>query len=358
MTTGALKRALCHPDMAHRRSDFEAILARLRKNLLRLVRADENYTAVVISGSGTAANETALSSIVRDSDEVLLIKNGAFGQRLDDILTCYDMSVYRLEYAWGEPPAVDDIEAALEKHPRVNLVCMVYHETSSGMRNPIASVTSIAKRHGCRTFLDCVSAVGGEDIDVIRDQIDILTGVGNKAIGGMTGTSFVIAKRSSIPDADSGIRRRNIYLNLQSHIMWAERCEQTPNTPSVTMIIALDQAVEDLLDEGLDTRIKRYQGCRKVVRDGLSSLGLRLLLPEELSSNTVTSAFLPQGVSLDEFIDRFEERGFIVYPGKGVFEGQNMFQVATMGCITADDCESMLFELSGTLDDLKAASLE
>jgi len=89
LTSERVKASLIHPDICHRRPDFERVLRRVRANILQVFRADESYTAVVISGSGTAANETALSSIIKDNDEVLLIKNGEFGERLHDILSCY-----------------------------------------------------------------------------------------------------------------------------------------------------------------------------------------------------------------------------------------------------------------------------
>lgn len=355
MTSDEVKAVLAHPDMGHRRPMFEQVVDSIRSQLLELFGADDRYATVVVSGSGTAANETALSSIVKDSDEVLLIKNGAFGERLDGILTCYGYTFHKLEYAWGQFPDVKQVEEIVAGNKDIQWICMVYHETSTGMINPVNEVGELAIKYGRRFFVDCVSAVGGEDVNVVRDHIDVSTGVPNKAVGGMTGVSFVCAKRSSVP-ALGKVPRRNVYLNLQKHIEWADKRNQTPNTPSVTMFVALAAVLRELFEEGLETRIKRYQSCAKIIRDGIRKLGLRLLLPDELSSNTVTSVFLPEGIKLADFINELDSRGYVLYPGKGPFYDQDMFQIANMGWIRPEDCREFLRVLKDTIDDMLTAA--
>jgi len=351
LTSDRVKASLIHPDLCHRRPDFEQILRRARANILQLLGADKSYTAVVISGSGTAANETALSSIIKDSDEVLLIKNGEFGERLQDILNCYRLHVHVLEYPWGSPPELGDVTRNLAENKNIRWVCMVCHETSTGMLNPVRQVGELTHEFQRRFYVDCVSAVGGEDVNLMRDHIDACSGVPNKAIGGLPGVGFVVARRSSIPALEE-VGRRNIYLNLQKHVETADLNEQTPNTPSVTMIVALDEALQELLDEGLENRIQRYRECAKLIRAGVRKLNLRILVPDHLASNTVTSAFLPDGIQVDEFIDEMDRQGYVVYPGKRHLHQQNMFQIANMGQIQAQDCREFMGVLDETLKRL------
>jgi 2-aminoethylphosphonate-pyruvate transaminase len=356
MTSRRLKSALAHPDMPHRQPAFEQIVRRIRANLLALFHADPSYVAVVVSGSGTAANETALSSIVKAGEEVLLVKNGEFGNRLEDILACYGYKRHTLDLPWGTLPDPAAVGEALAANPRVAWVCMVYHETSTGMINPVRAVGEEVRTHGRKLFIDCVSAVGGQDIDVLRDHIDVCTGVPNKALSGTTGCSFVVARRECVPPLGADLPRRNIYLNLQKHIEWAEKTNQTPNTPAVTMFIALDVALEELMEEGLPARIRRYQECAAILRVGVRALGLRVLLPDAQASNTVTSVFLPPGVMLKDFITELDRRGYAVYAGKGPFYEQNMFQIANMGWIRPADCRTFLKVLARTLSDMQERS--
>ncbi len=342
MTSQALKSALAHPDMPHRRAFFEDCVNRNRDNLHKLFKADDRYTAVMISGSGTAANETALSSIIKESEEVLLITNGLFGDRLNEILSCYQYKVERLAFPWGHLPELGVVEEALVRNEKIRWVCMVFHETSTGMINPVHGIGELVRKYNRKFFVDCISAIGGEDVNVVRDNIDVCTGSGNKCISGPTGISFVCAKRSAVPTLYKEVPRRNIYLNLQNHIEWADSLSQTPNTPALTMFLGLDCVLHELFEEGLDNRIMRYKACAKIIREGLRTLGLRLLLPDEQNSNTVTSVFLPDGIKLPNFIDELELLGYIVYPGKGPLYDRNMFQIANMGWISPEDCKELI----------------
>jgi 2-aminoethylphosphonate-pyruvate transaminase len=118
------------------------------------------------------------------------------------------------------------------------------------------------------------------------------------------------------------------------------------------MFIALDEALMELQDESLGARIARYRQCARIIRQGVRGFQLRTLLPDEQSSNTVTSVFLPEGISLDGFIDRLDQRGYVVYPGKRHLYQQGMFQIANMGNIKPEDCEEFLRVLKDTLREL------
>jgi 2-aminoethylphosphonate-pyruvate transaminase len=352
MTSKALKESLSHPDMPHRRPGFEEILMRTQKNLLTLLKANDEYSIAIISGSGTSANETVLSSIIKDDDEVLLLKNGMFGDRLDEILSCYKYKINRIECEWGDSFNTSVIDAALQTNQNIKWVCMVFQETSTGMINPVKQIGEIVKKYQRHLFVDCISAVGGEDIDVVRDNIDICTGAGNKAIASTTGIAFACAKRAVVPKINMEVPRRNIYLNLQNYLDWSDKYHQTPNTPAVTMFVALDTAVKELLEEGLENRILRHQECSRIIRDGLTKMGLQLLLSSEVSSNTVTSVFLPKDVGVSDFIDELEKRGYVVYPGKGPFLKKNLIQIATMGWIFPEDCRKLLKAIEETINSL------
>jgi len=110
--------------------------------------------------------------------------------------------------------------------------------------------------------------------------------------------------------------------------------------------------LQELIDERLEVRIQRYQACARVIREGVKKLRLRILFPETISANTVTSVFLPQQIDIDSFIDRLDEQGFVVYPGKRHLYQQNMFQIANMGQIQVVDCNAFLRVLESTLREM------
>ena len=342
MVEAPVREALMHYDICHRSPEFEEMFAGLQEKIKRLFQADDSYYSLVISGSGTSANETCLSSVFKPGDMALLLNNGEFGGRLDEILTKYNVPTVRIEPGWANTFDMAQVEQALKENPAITFICMVFHETSTSMINPVHEVGLLAKKYGKRLFVDCVSAAAGQFIDVVNNNIDICTSVGGKCLGAFPGAAYVCAKEDllqSVP-AEQG---KNVYLNLGKHYAMAKKCHQTPNTPNVTLFWALDAALDWTLDrETLAGRIARYQECAKILRDGMKEMGLKVLLPEEQMANTVTSVFLPEGKDVTEFVKNMADDGYTVYPGKGKYLAMNMFQVANMGAIYPDDCRKFL----------------
>jgi len=339
VTSERVKKAALAPDLCHRSIGFEEIYSKLRKNLIKLFGgSNERYATIVISGSGTAANETVISSVVRNNEKILLISNGEFGNRLREIIECYRIPLNHIEFDWGEYPDLDRIKDELSNDKKIKMVAMVFHETSTGMINPVHEVGELVKQYEKTYFVDAISALGGEFVDVQRDNIDFCTGVPNKNISGQAGISFVCVNKKQI-DEISDIPKRNVYLNLQSHLKMADECNQTPNTPSVVIFLTLNEALDELFEEGLENRIKRYKEDAKIIRDGIKRLGLKLLIKDEnYMATTITSVFLPQKMDLKDFINRMYDEGYVVYPGKGSLLKRNMFQIANMGRIFPEDC--------------------
>ncbi len=353
LTDQRIKEAALAPDICHRRPMFEDMYGELRDNLVKLFKGSkETHTTFVVSGSGTSSNETVLSSVVEDGKKVLLITNGEFGNRLRGIIECYGMGITVIEHEWAESVDLQRVEDELKKDKDISLISMVFHETSTGMINPVHEVGMLARKYDKMFHVDTVSAIGGEDIDVVRDNIDFCNGVPNKAVGGQTGVSFVCVRRSALAKIEN-VKRRNIYLNLQHHVREAEKHNQTPNTPSVVMFITLNEALKVLFEEGQENVIARYRENASIIRKGFKDLGLKFLLSDEkLMSNTVTSVFLPEGIGVDAFLDRMDKVGYVLYKGKGPLIDKNLFQAANMGQIHAEDSREFLVVLERVLNEL------
>ena len=341
--------ALIHKQICHRVPDFEAVFQNTQQGLHKIFGADDRYTVLLITGSGTAANETTLSSAFGARDKVLLVNNGVFGDRLEALLDIHEVPAHVVRYPWGQPARAEDLDQALREDAGITAIAMVYHETSTSAINPVSAVGRLAEKYGKRYFVDAVSAVGGEDLNVVRDHIDFCTCSSNKCLASLAGVGIICVKRSVL-ESLSRAKPRNAYLNLHSLYRFSEERHQTPNTPSVTMFIALEAAVQRLLDEGLESQIDRHRRCARIIREGVRAMGLKTLVDDDIASNTVTSVFLPQEANLAAFITSLEEQGFTVYPGKGPLLEKNMFQIANMGQIDEDDCRRFLAVMARTLE--------
>ena len=342
MVKDNVRQSLLHYDICHRSPEFEEMFRDTQAKILKLFNADDSYYSVIVSGSGTSANETVLSSCFKAGEKALLIRNGEFGNRLKEILDKYAVPTIDCEFAWAEYPDLAKVEEALKANPEVKVVAMVFHETSTCMVNPVYEVGQLCAKYGKWFYVDTVSAAGGQNIDVVKNNITFTSSVGGKCVGAFPGSAYICAKEEVLKQITPEMGK-NVYLNLGKHYAIAKAKSQTPNTPNVTLFWALNVALTNIIeDETLAGRIERYQKCAKILRDGMKEMGLRFLLEDKYMSNTVTSVFLPEGKSLDKFISDLGDAGYTVYKGKGAFEAQGMFQVANMGEIYPDDCVKFL----------------
>ncbi|MDO5561998.1 MAG: aminotransferase class V-fold PLP-dependent enzyme [Synergistaceae bacterium] len=344
MVKDNVRQALLHYDICHRSPEFEEMFADTQEKIKSLFKADDSYYSIIVSGSGTSANETALSSLFKEGEEIMLIRNGVFGERLLEIIDKYKIPLVDVPFEWAEYPDVDKIEKVLAANPKVKVVAMVYHETSTGMVNPVKEVGALCEKYNKWFYVDSVSAAGGEFVNVVDNKITITSSVGGKCVGAFPGSAYICAKREVFEQVTPEMGK-NVYLNLGKHYASAKKSHQTPNTPNVTLFWALNQALTNITDETLEKRVARYQACAKKLRDGMKALGLKFLLEDHMS-NTVTSVFLPQGTDLGKFIGDMEKHGYTVYKGKGKYEAMGMFQVANMGEIYEPDCDKFLKALA------------
>jgi 2-aminoethylphosphonate-pyruvate transaminase len=276
----------------------------------------------------------------------MIINNGVYGERMSRMAASYGMNTVELKFPWQERPDLLRVEQALSREPAIQVVAMVHHETTTGMISPVGEISDLANRYGKHLVVDAVSGLGGEALDLSRHRIDICIGSAGKCIQGYPGLSFVLIRREEMSRIQK-IAPRSLYLSLSGNFKDQEK-GTVPFTPAVQLYYAFDEALSELLDEGIDGRIARYQAASRLLRKGFSKLGLKFLLPEELRSNTITSVYLPEGKSYPELHDRLKERGFVIYAGQGVLQA-DIFRVANMGMIKKSDFKRFLVNLGEIL---------
>jgi 2-aminoethylphosphonate-pyruvate transaminase len=349
-TTDTVKQALVMDDLCHREPECFEMMRRCRDRLVALAGAGPDFTAVLFAGSGTAAVEAAIASAVPAGKALLVVDNGVYGDRMARIARAHGIPAHVVQSDIFTPVDPAAVERMLRAHAEVSHVALVHHETTTGLLNPVADVARVADRLGRRVIVDAMSSLFGERLDATADGIDFVTASTNKCLQGIPGVSFVIARRAAV-EALAGTAPRSVYLDVHGHYASQEQ-DNTPFTPAVQVLHAMEQALIELDAEGVKRRIERYAENARVLREGMARLGLEILVPEAARSNILTTFRLPSGVAYEPLHDAMKRRGYIIYAGQGPLKSY-AFRVANMGTLTPADMERVVAAFAASFKELK-----
>jgi 2-aminoethylphosphonate-pyruvate transaminase len=346
-TTPRVKAAVGARDMCHREPVFSSLLDSVQRKLGKVFNANGHHDVLLVTASGTGGIESAISTFVPRGRKVLVLNNGAFGERLAEIAATHEIDVLQVKVGWGEEIPLSQVRAALAAHPEVAWVAMIHHETSVGILNPISEIAAIAREAGVRLMVDAVSSLGGEELNVEEDGIDVCISSANKCLHALSGLTSICVRRDAWADVEND-SPRSYYLDLRRYRKFMIEKRQTPFTPSVNTLMSMNAALDELLEIGIEARQKHYRRLNRHLREGLERLGLTLLVNQERSSHSLTIVQVPEGMSYADIYQGVKERGFIVYECKGDLAG-HYFQVANMGALETVHIDEFLAALADVL---------
>jgi 2-aminoethylphosphonate-pyruvate transaminase len=324
-----VRAALAQADISHRDRAFVDLLGRTIGRLRRVAGAPA-HDVLITGGSATAATEAALATFLSPAERLLVVSNGAFGERIAEMAQCLGIPMSHLRYDWGEPIVLEQIQGMLDGDSRIKAVSLVHHETSVGRVNPINDLGRILAPRHIRYLIDIVSSLGGEEFDMVRSRASVAIGSANKCLHGVAGAAFVIT-RKEIWDETSHVPPRSMFLDLGRYRASLRDNGQTPFTPPVPAIAALEAALRELEESGgVPARRAHYARLNAHLRAGLLGLGLRIRNEGPDSAASLTVATLPAGLTFDEFYHDLRSTGFVVYKAKGPLS-HDCFLVANMG---------------------------
>lgn len=343
-----VRKALLWPDICHREKEFSNMLYGIRKDLTSLVHKGDKYNTVLISGSGTAAMDAVMSSIVHNNARILIITNGAYGERFSKIAKKYNIDFFEYNQGWGKKIDLKKIDIALESD-MFSHVFVIHHETTTGILNPIKEIGKLAKKYGIIYVVDAISSIGGMPIDVDECNIDYILGTANKCIQGIPGISFVICKKDEIKDTRKF--GRSFYLNLYDEWQYQNKKGLMRFTSPTYTIFALRVALDELRDEGVLNRYDRYCRSYDVLEHGFcNDFGFKLF-ETPVKSKLLATFCSPLGFSFNSFHDKLYDRGFTIYPGK-LFD-ERTFRISVIGDIDYKVIECFLKNAKEVLNVMK-----
>lgn len=341
-TSMTVKQAMLR-DLGSRDHEFISAVQWMRDELLRIagVSREDGYEAIPMQGSGTFGIEAVISSTVPRAGKMLIIVNGAYGQRMNKICRIHGISTVTLEYAEDSLPDLEEIDRMLAADDAITNVAVVHCETTTGIMNPIESIGQVVKKHDKVYFVDSMSAFGAVVFDLAATGADYLVSSANKNIEGVPGFSFCIARRSAL-DATDGLAR-TLTLDLLDQLRGLENNGQFRFTPPTHAILAFNQALRELEGEGgVPGRAARYRGNYETLIEGMRAMGFEEYLIPEVQGHIITSFRYPDHPNFDfeKFYNALNDRGFVIYPGK--VSNADCFRIGNIGRVFKADVQGLL----------------
>ena len=327
----AVYAALAKPTIGHLDPYFVEIMDAIKAQL-REVFHTSNTLTMPMSGTGSAGMETCFVNLVEPDDRVLVLTNGVFGKRMQDVASRLGAAMEALEVPWGEPVLPEMVKERLESS-EYDMVAVVHAETSTGVASPVHAIGQMVRQHGALFIVDCVTSLGGMPVHIDEWQADAVYSGTQKCLScppGLSPVSFseramtkLKARKTKVP---------NWYLDLSLIASYWEGTTRTyHHTAPINMEYGLYAALKTMLDEGQTAVFERHTAAHKQLVEGLAKLGMDMLVAPEYRLPMLNAVKIPDGV--DEAAIRarlLKEFGIEIGSGLGPLAGK-IWRIGLMG---------------------------
>ena len=317
------------------------IVEALRKELVGIAtRNTEEYTSVLLQGSGTYCVEAVIGAAIGKNDKLLICSNGAYGDRMGNIAEYYHIDYELLAFDETEQVSVDYVDDYLSNNSDVTHVAFVHCETTTGILNPLKELAHVVKMHGKKLIVDAMSSFGGVDIPVEEWGIDFIISSANKCIQGVPGFSFIIGRRDLIENSKG--TARSLSLDLYDQYKTMEIDGKWRFTSPTHTVIAFAKAIDEMKEEGgIPARNKRYTENNRLLISKMAEMGFDTYIDHSVQGPIITTFLFPENANYT-FADMYsyiKERGYAIYPGK--VTDANTFRIGNIGEIYTEDIEKL-----------------
>jgi len=339
------------PLMHHRSPEFGNIFSEVLEKLKKMYKTDNDV--FVLTSSGTGAMEAAITNSFNIGDKVLIASIGNFGERFKKISAKFGLEVIALDYEWGDTADPEDIRKELDKDSEIKGVMAQFSETSTAALNDIKTMGSIVKDYPAIFIVDAISGLVASDLETDKWNLDIVLGGSQKGLSAPTGAAFIsisdkawkLIERSDIP---------KFYFDLKAaRTSMGKNPPQTPWTPGISIIVAMNKALDQLFEEGMGKAFKRHKVLAEATWAGAEALGLELLVavPEKRGFST-TAIKVPESIDGKELAKIMRVKyGVTVAGGQGKLAGK-IIRIGHIGYVGMFDIVMVLSALEMALADL------
>jgi aspartate aminotransferase-like enzyme len=352
----AVSQVMAEPILYHRAPAFVPVYERVLERLKLVFQTERDV--LMFAASGTGAMESAVANLVTAGDAALVASCGKFGQRWAELCDAYGAETIHLETEWGQKVDPDEVDRALAgADGAVNAVFTTQSETSTGVVNDVRALAEVAHRHGAVLCVDAVSGLGVVDLPTDEWEVDVVVSGSQKALMCPPGLAFAaVSERAEAAAEQARAQGAHSYYFDWQRTLAGQRKDpaDSPFTPAVTLVRALDVALEMIVEETLPAVFERHALLGRAAREGARTLGLELFGPEDENANVVTVVKVPEGVDGTAIPKTMRDRfGFTIAGGQAHLKGR-IVRIAHCGYYGAFDVLSTIAALEMTLKELGA----
>jgi aspartate aminotransferase-like enzyme len=329
----------------HRGPEFGEMLHDVTAKLKQIFQTENDL--YLLTGSGTGGLEAAVVNTLSPGDKVLSVTVGVFGERFTEIAAEFGAEVIPLQFEYGKVADPEEVWRALQKEPGIKAVLMTHNETSTGVTNDLAAISSVVKEFDKLLLVDAISSLGSIDLPVDKWRCDVTVTASQKGWMVPPGMAMVsVSKEAWQAHASAKMPRFNWdFARAQKYL----EIGQTPWTPAVSIVFAFSVALDILLKEGIQNIFARQASVGNAAREGVKSLGLSLFADEKYASDTVTAVTVEGGLDVKGLLKILREEYQIVLAGGQASLQGKIFRIGHLGLVTEEDIEEIISALKEVL---------
>jgi len=350
-TSLGVKRAMLR-DWGSRDPAFIALNADIQSRLVAIANGGDDFVCVPVQGSGTFAIEATLGTVVPRQGKLLVLVNGAYGERMMKIMRYLGRAATALTYSEDESPNLGEIQSTLAGDPAISHVAAVHCETTSGILNPIEEIAALVHAEGRALIVDAMSSFGALPLDAAALPCAAVVASSNKCLEGSPGMGYAIVRKSVLDQCEGN--SHSLALDLYDQHQAMEGNGQWRFTPPTHVMAAFHQAlIEHDTEGGVPGRYRRYSENCRILVSGMRELGFKTLLADANQAPVIVTFHMPRDARFvfNDFYNRLVTRGYVIYPGK--LTKAPSFRIGCIGQIMREDMENAVAAVGEVLQEMQ-----
>lgn len=342
--------ALSRQMISHRGKSYEEIHGRIVNNLKYFFQTENEI--FLLTSSGMGGLEFAIVNFFSPGNTIVSFTCGEFGERWADVARNFGARVVQVKFPYGEAVDKNIVAKTLDKEKKIDGVLITHNETSIGVLNPVAEISSLVKKHKTKPLflVDAISSLGAVDLPMDKIGIDVLVTASQKAWMSPPGLSMVSVSQRAI-EKHANAKMPRYYFDLTKFRSYAQK-NQTPATPAISTIFALDTSLELMKKEGKENIFKRHIKFRDYTREKIKKLKLPLFVEDRDASPTVTSIKVPAQIEAKAWLDLMKQKYQVILAGgMGEMKGK-IIRIAHMGFVSSRDLDEAIFAVGQSFEEI------